>query len=110
MRRFLSFNRRRWWAFGAIIGLIYFLAFFGVWGGVYIPFLGTPLFLGGLMLWYVPGVVFNWTGFFEYHEFGAAPTGWEGHVIMFLFYALIAALLSWPFGWKKKNRPPPMNT
>lgn len=106
MRHLFHFNRRRWRALGIIIGLIYFLAIFGVWVAVFIPFLGGPLFLGGLMTWYLPGIVFEWTGFFKYHEFGAAPTGWIGHVIMFLFYAAIAFVLSWPFGREKKRQPP----
>ncbi len=57
------------------------------------------------MLWYIPGILFNWTGYFKYHEFGASPSGWEGFVIMFVFYACIAVLLSWPFGRAKKARP-----
>lgn len=55
------------------------------------------------MLWYIRGIVFNWTGYFEYHEFGAAPTGWEGHLIMLLFHVSIAVLLNWPFGGEKKT-------
>lgn len=106
MRQLFTFSGKRWQVFGAIIGLIYFIAFFGVWVAVFIPFVGGPLFLIGLMVWYVPGIVLNWTGYFKFHEFGAAPTGWERHVIMFLFYALIAFLLSWPFGRRKENRPP----
>lgn len=105
MASILDFNRRRWHAFGAILGLVYFLAIFGVWVAVFIPILGTPLFLGGLMIWYIPGILFEWTGFFEFHQFGAAPTGWVGHVIMFLLYAAIAVLLSWPFGRDRKQPP-----
>jgi hypothetical protein len=50
------------------------------------------------MIWYVPGVLFGWTGLFEYHEFGANPAGWAGHAVMFAFYVCVAALASWPFG------------
>lgn len=98
-----EFNRGRWLAFAAILALIYFVAFFGVWGAIFIPLLGGPLFIAGLMLWYIPGIVFDWTGYFKFHEFGAAPTGWEGHLIMLFFYACVAILLSWPFGLKERR-------
>lgn len=97
MRGVLDFDSRRWTAFGVILGLVYFLAFFGVWAAHLIPILGTPLFLAGLMVWYLPGVLFGWTGFIRFHEFGAAPTGWEGHLIMMVVYVCVAVLLSWPF-------------
>lgn len=105
MRHLFHFSRKRWKVFGAIVGGVYFLATFGVWVAIYIPFLGGPFFLAGLMMWYVPGMVFQWTGFFEFHQFGAAPSGFIGHVIMFLFYAAIAFVLSWPFGREKKRQP-----
>ena len=84
-------------AFGAILISIYALTLFGVWVGIFIPLIGTPIFLASLFLWYIPGILFAWTGFFEFHEFGAAPTGVIGHIIMFLFYAAIAWVLSLPF-------------
>lgn len=98
------FNKARWLAFGAILGLVYFLAVFGVW--LLLPGLGDWPFMAGLMIWYVPGVLFEWTGWFAYHAFGASPTGWPGHLLMFLFYAAIAFLLSWPFGRLGKRRSP----
>jgi hypothetical protein len=107
MTGILVFNRRRWKAFATLMGLIYFVAICGVSVAIYIPILGTPFFLVGLLLWYIPGVIFYWTGFFAYHEFGAGPTGWEGQVIMFLFYAIIAFIVSWPFGRVGKTSPSP---
>lgn len=95
-------KQRRWRVFLAVLGVIYFMAFFGVSVAIYIPFLGTPYFLAGLYIWYIPGIVFAWTPFFEFHQFGAAPTGIIGHVIMFAFYAAVAALVSWPF--REKDR------
>jgi hypothetical protein len=103
-KRFLRFDRKRWWAFGLILGLIYFLALFGVWLTIFIPFLGTPLFITRLMIWYIPGILFSWTGLFAFHEFGASPTGWLGHLVMFGFYACVAAIASWPFGLTRKRR------
>lgn len=69
---------------------------------VMVPFLGGFLFLARLMLHFVPGVVFAWTGLFEFHEFGASPTGWPGYLVMLAFYAVLALLISWPF----RARPP----
>jgi len=66
------------------------------------PFIGGVFFLAGLFAWYIPGIVFAWTPFFEFHEFGAAPTGIIGHLIMLAFYAAVAALISWPF--REKGR------
>lgn len=94
----LKFGRNRWWAFGVILALLYFFATLGLWVGTAIPLLGTAFFVVGLMLWYIPGILFSWTGFFRFHEFGADPTGWQGHAIMLVFYGCVAALLSWPLG------------
>jgi hypothetical protein len=99
-----AFDRRRWWAFGILLGSICFLTFLGGWFMVMVPFLGGFLFLARLMLYFVPGVVFAWTGLFEFHEFGASPTGWPGYVVMLAFYAVLALLMSWPFG---RTRPKP---
>ncbi len=104
MKGLFRFDRRRWWIFGFILALVYCVTYFGVWG-ILIPFVGAPLFLAGLMLWYVPGVLFSWTGFFAFHEFGASAAGWEGHVIVVIFYACVAMLLSWPFAPGKPPRP-----
>ncbi len=103
MPGFLAFNRRRWRAFGFILAGFYVLAFFGVWVAIYVPFVGGPFFLAGLMVWFVPGLLFEWTGLFQFHEFGAAPTGWAGHVVMLVFYAFVSALLSWPFARPRKR-------
>jgi hypothetical protein len=92
-----EFSRRRWRAFATILALIYLLAILGPWVAIFIPLLGGPLFLAGLMIWFVPGVLFGWTGLFEFHEFGAHPANWAGHLVMLAFYAAIAGLLSWPF-------------
>jgi hypothetical protein len=88
-------------AFAGIMAAIYVLALFGVWVGLMVPFIGTPIFLASLYLWYIPGILFAWTGFFAFHEFGAAPTGMIGHIVMFLFYAAIAWLLSLPFAQRR---------
>ena len=92
-----AFDRRRLKVFGAILGVIYGLAILGVWVAIYIPFIGGVFFLAGLMVWYLPGILFAWTGLFAYHEFGAAPTGVAGHIVMLLFYATVALIASWPF-------------
>jgi hypothetical protein len=89
-------------AFGAILGLVYALAFAGPGFAIFIPVLGGPLFLAGLMIWYVPGVLFAWTGLFRYHEFGAEPTGWQGHAVMLAFYACVTLVASWPFAPKRE--------
>lgn len=101
IRGLIRFDRRRWLAFGAILGFVYALAFGGLGAVVFIPFLGGPLFLAGLMIWFVPGVLFAWTGLFVFHEFGASPAGWAGHAVMFAFYAGLAVLLSWPFARRR---------
>ena len=103
LRRLLAFDRRRRRAFWITLAGIYLLAFFGPWGAIFIPFIGGPLFLAGLMVWFVPGLLFGWTGLFEFHEFGARPAGWAGHLVMLAFYAAIAALVSWPFRLKRKR-------
>lgn len=95
-------KQRRWRVFLAVLGVIYFLAYVGVFVAIYIPFIGGLFFLAGLYVWYIPGIVFAWTPFFEFHEFGAAPTGVIGHLIMLAFYAAVAALISWPFREKKR--------
>jgi hypothetical protein len=100
----LTFNRQRWMVFGAIVALVYLLAFIGPGGAIYLPLVGGLLFLTSLMLWFVPGVLFAWTGFFTFHEFGASPTGWQGHLIMLLFYVCLSFLMSWPCGLQLKAR------
>lgn len=95
-------KQRRWRVFLAVLGIVYLLAYVGVFVAIYIPFIGGPFFLAGLMVWFLPGLVFQWTPFFEFHEFGAAPTGVVGHLLMFVFYAALAALISWPFREKKR--------
>jgi hypothetical protein len=102
--RLLRFDRRRWQAFALILALIYALALFGVRLSIFIPILGTPLFLASLTIWYIPGVLFGWTGLFIFHEFGAAPTGWAGHLVMLAFYACLAGVASWPCGRAQEHR------
>jgi len=102
MTSLLRFNKQRWRAFVIILGVLYFLLYVGVWG-VVIPFIGVVFFLASLMLWYIPGILFNWTGFFEFHEFGASPTGLVGHAVIAIFYACAALLISWPFGRVKSS-------
>jgi hypothetical protein len=101
MKSLFKFHSRRWWAFGVILAALYLVLFLGAWVGIFIPLVGGYLFLAGLMLWYLPGILFNWTGLFRYHEFGAEPTGVAGYVVMLLFYAAIAFVLSWPFVRRK---------
>ncbi len=103
MRSILRFDKRRWWAFGIVLGSVYFFAFMGVWFMTVIPFLSTFLFLARLMLFLAAGIVFAWTGLFEFHEFGASPLGWPGYLVMLAFYAVLALLISWPF---RERRPP----
>lgn len=94
-------KQRQWRVFLGVLGVVYFLAYVGVFVAIYIPFIGGPFFMAGLMMWFLPGLVFQWTPFFEFHQFGAAPVGIIGHLIMLAFYAALAALISWPF--RKKN-------
>jgi hypothetical protein len=91
-----KFDRRRWWAFGIVLGAVCLLATVGT-HAIFIPFLGGPVFLVSLMLMYLPGVLFTWTGLFEFHEFGASPLGWPGYAVVVLFYAALALPISWPF-------------
>jgi hypothetical protein len=102
LSRLWAFDRRRFKIFAALLAAIYALAFFGVSAGIFVPILGTFFFLGGLFIWYLPGVLFAWTGFFEFHEFGAAPSGVLGYVVMFLFYTAIATIATWPFAPKRE--------
>ncbi len=104
MKGLFRFNRRRWIAFGVMLTVIYLLVYFGVWG-IFIPFLGAPLFLASLTLLFVPGILFTWTGFFEFAEFGVSSASWEGHAVIVIFYACVAILLSWPFGPGKPVKP-----
>ncbi len=91
--------------FGFTLALFYFFTFVGGWL-VAVPFLGGLLFLTALMLYLIPGIVFAWTGLFQFHEFGAAPLGWPGTVVMLLFYAALALLISWPFRAKPPKSGP----
>jgi hypothetical protein len=95
------FDRRRWWVFGIVLAQFYFFTFVGGWF-IAVPVLGELLFLTALMLFLLPGIVFAWTGLFEFHEFGAAPLGWPGYLVMIAFYAALALLISWPF----RAKPP----
>ncbi len=89
----------------AILATIYILATFGIWLVGIVPYVGTAIFIAGLWIWLAPAIVFEWTGYFRYHEFGGSPTGWQGHLIMFAFYFAIATLISLPFGKKQpKNK------
>ena len=97
LARFVAFDRRRTIVFVSVLALILGLGTFGVSVGIMIPFLGGAFFLLGLFIWYVPGVLFAWTGLFRFHEFGAAPNGVAGYVVMALFYAALAVVVSWPF-------------
>lgn len=82
---------------------IYGLATVGLWVFSMVPFLGTAFFLAGLLVWMIPGIALEWTGHFEYHEFGASPVGWEGYLLMFLFYLAIAVVISLPFRGRKQD-------
>ena len=97
MKSLFRFDKRRWWAFGIVLGSFYFFAFVGAWFMNVVPFLGSFLFLARLMLFLAAGIVFAWTGLFEFHEFGASPLGWPGYLVMFAFYTVLALLISWPF-------------
>jgi hypothetical protein len=101
VKSLFRFDRRRWWVFGIILGSVYFLAFVGIWFMAIVPILGTFLFVARLMLFLAPGIVFAWTGLFEFHEFGASPLGWPGYLVMIAFYAALALLISWPFRAKR---------
>ncbi len=92
-----QFDRRRWRAFVVILGVACGLAYLGIWFSFLIPFLGQFLFVAGLMVWYVVGTLFAWTGFFEFSEFGATPASWPAHVVLVAFYAAVAVLGSLPF-------------
>lgn len=98
------FYRRRWMPFGIILTAIYLLLYFPVWG-IVVPFLGAPMFMAALMLLLVPSVLFSWTGFFEFAEFGVSFVYWEGHAVIVVFYACVALLLSWPFSRGKPAHP-----
>ena len=100
--RLWAFDRRRVKIFVIILAAIFTLAFFGVSIGIFIPILGTFFFLGGLFIWYVPGILFAWTGFFEFHEFGAAPNGVLGYIVTLLFYAAIVLIATLPFAPKRE--------
>jgi hypothetical protein len=98
-----QFDQRRWRVFVLILGVACGLAYLGVWLGFLIPFLGQFLFIAGLAVWYVVGILFGWTGFFEFSEFGATPASWPAHVVMMAFYAAVAVLASLPFHRGRKR-------
>ncbi len=104
MMGLFRFDKRRWWVFGIVLGSIYFFAFVGTWFMNVIPFLGAFLFLARLTLFLAAGIVFAWTGLFEFHEFGASPLGRPGYLVMLAFYAVLALLISWPFRAKPPQR------
>ncbi len=97
----MSFFARRWKIIAAVMAVIYFFATIGLWTMLMLPVVGTAVFIAGLYIWFIPGIVFVWTGFFDIHEFGASPNGIAGHIVMFLFYLAIAILISLPFGRRK---------
>lgn len=99
----VGYFKNRWKIITGILVLICFLAVAGIAFAV-VPVIGFPIFAVTLYIWYVPGVLFDWTGFFTFNEFGANPNGLAGYIIMFLFYVVVAAVLAAPFGGKK-HRP-----
>jgi len=96
----VGYFKNRWKVILGLLALICLIALGGVRAGG-LPIIGLPLFLAALLIWYVPGILFEWTGLFTFHEFGAIPKGIAGYVVMFVFYVAIAALLAAPFGGKK---------
>jgi len=100
--RLWAFDRRRFKFFALILVAIAALATLGVSVGIFIPIIGTLFFLGGLFIWYVPGVLFAWTGLYEFSAFGAAPSGVLGYIVMILFYGVIAVIVTWPFAPKRE--------
>ncbi len=96
----ISFFAKRWKIILGIVAFVWAFAVFGVAFAGFLPVAGTLIFLAALLIWHIPGVVFSWTGLFEFHEFGASPTGAGGYVVMFLFYYSIACILAVPFGRK----------
>ena len=102
-----TFSRRRWWVFGGILGFLGFV----ISGAILMNFVPAPIstamFIAYLMFWFIPSILFEWTGFFELHEFGGSPNGWEGYLIVVLFYVALAFLISWPFAGRKKPKDQP---
>ena len=102
--RLVAFDRRRWIVFASVLALIFCLGLFGVRAGLIVPYFGGAFFILGLSILYVPGVLFAWTGFFRFSEFGAAPVGVGGYVVMALFYAAVAVLASWPLAPRRAQK------
>ncbi len=98
----INFLKPRWKIILGFLFSVGLLATLGTSLGIFIPVLGTPIFVVALFLWYIPGIIFNWTGYFAFHEFGAAPSAWQGYVIMILFYLAVAIIVSLPFGKSRK--------
>jgi len=84
-----------WKTFFWVLGIIWFLATIGLWVGTAIPYVGTVFFVTGLAIWLAAGIALAWSGSFEFHEFGASPTGPMGYVLMFVLIALIALFAGW---------------
>jgi hypothetical protein len=101
LARIVAFDRRRTIAFVSVLAAFLGL---GLFAGISIPFVGGAFFLLGLFIWYVPGALFAWTGFFQFHEFGASPTGVAGYLVMAFFYAALAAVVSWPLAPRRRQK------
>ena len=98
----VGYFKNRWKIILGLLVLIGLLATAGVRAGG-LPIIGSPLFLAALFIWYLPGVLFEWTGLFTFHEFGAIPKGVAGYIVMFLFYVALAVLLAAPCGRQKSK-------
>ncbi len=102
LSRLWTFDRRRFTIFAVLLTAIFVFVIFGISYAIVIPLIGTFLFFAALKIWFAPDLLFGWTGFFVYYEYGAAPSGVAGYVVMFLFYAAVATVVTWPFAPKRE--------
>ena len=95
----IKFLKPRW---KIILGLLIFvglLATGGIWLGVFIPVIGTPIFLWPPCSSGIFRELFS-TGLdiLPIANSVPAPNAWQGYLLMFIFYLVIAIILSIPFG------------
>ena len=110
LARLWAFDRRRFKIFSFVLVCIIAFAILGTTFGIRIPLLGTYILMAAFYIWLAPGILFHWTGLFEYNQFGAAPNGALGNMIILLFYMVVALVVTWPFAPKRDGRKGPRVT
>lgn len=61
-------------------------------------------FFPALLFINIVGILFGWTGLFDFQEFGAMPYGVPGWIVVILFYLAVSLLLSGMGSSSKKEK------